>query len=262
MSSLPLVFLFQNCGSTVQNSPPESSLSFPNSSPNLYFKTSEKIIVEVFYEPGAEPYQGTTAAGRLYWSLLEENLNSIFQYRSVKPLVIVPKSLSEMTILPQQNHSQWLGTEIVSLDSRTRQTAPSSQEARFYIYFLNGYYDNGAGPQNGVIGVSLNGTPIIAMFKQVIKSTGGLGPVPKFVEQSTLIHEMGHALGFVNNGVPMKNPHQDVSNGAHTINKDCVMHWLNEGLTDLSKFVQKYVSSGTSVMWGPEVLDDARAFSQ
>ncbi|MEN0059089.1 MAG: hypothetical protein AAGB31_09655, partial [Bdellovibrio sp.] len=116
----------------------------------------------------------------------------------------------------------------------------------------------------GVIGVSLTGTPIIAIFKDVVQSTSGNpnGAVPKFVEQSTMVHEMGHALGFVNNGVPMVTSHQDTAHGAHTTNSNCVMYWLNEGTSDLTQFVLHYINSGNTVMWGSQVLQDAQAYSQ
>jgi hypothetical protein len=40
------------------------------------------------------------------------------------------------------------------------------------------------------------------------------------------------------------------------------MYWQNEGLTDLKTFVQKLIDNNSTVMWGPEVLADAQAFSK
>jgi hypothetical protein len=256
------VMLFQNCGHTEQQQDPLTN--FPFSTAPLYFKSTQKMVIEVYYEPGAEPYVGNTGAGKPYWNIFEDNLNAIFQYRSTKPVIIVPKVIADMTSLPTQGKTQWTANDILQLSSQHRQAEPTSTEAHFYIYFLKGYFDNGSGAQTGVIGVSMGGTPVIAMFKQVIQSTGTVanGPVPKYVEQSTLVHETGHALGFVNNGVPMVTFHQDTAHGAHTTNQDCVMYWQNEGTADLSQFVQKYISSGSTVMWGPEVLQDAQAYSQ
>lgn len=258
--SLSCLLLFQNCGKTEET----FSESFPNSTPSLYFKSTQKIVVEVYYEPGAEPYTGTTLSGMNYWQILEDNLNSIFQYRSFRPVLVIPRALNEMTAIPTQGRGSWLGTDIMSLSNQYRQAEPTATEARFYLYFLKGYYNSGSGPTTSVIGVSLHGTPVIAVFKQVVQSTGNNanGPIPKYVEQSTLVHELGHALGFVNNGVPMATAHQDVAHGAHTTNSSCVMYWQNEGASDLSAFVQNYISSGSTVMWGPEVLQDAQSFSQ
>ena len=90
-----------------------------------------------------------------------------------------------------------------------------------------------------MIGFSINDTPIIAVFKDVVVTSGGPA-VQKFVEQSTLVHEMGHALGFVNNGVPLASSHQDSVHGAHTVNSNCIMYWLNEGASDMAAFVQQF----------------------
>lgn len=220
--------------------------------------------MEIYYETGSEPFTGATAGGMNYWDILEDNLTAIFQYRSTPPTITVPKTLAEMTSIPAQGKTEWTGIDIVNLHKQYHGQLPSSRDSRFYLYFLDGNYSTGSGPETGVIGVSLSGTPIIAIFKDVVRSSGmnPNGVVPRYVEQSTLVHEMGHALGFVNNGVPMVTAHQDTAHGAHSTNTDCVMYWMNEGASDLSQFLQNYISSGDTVMWGPEVLQDAQGYSE
>lgn len=230
---------------------------------NQYFKVSTQVTIEVHYEPGAEPFVGANASGRVYWTILRDNLQAIFQYRSSPPILDVPTQLSEMHPLLAQGRTSWTSQDIQSLFIQNHQNPSSSSEARFYIYFLNGYYNDGSGPNTGTIGVQLTGTPIIAIFKSVVAASGSNpnGPVPKFVEQSTLVHEMGHALGFVNNGVPMTADYQDAAHGAHSNDPNCVMYYLNEGAGDLAAFIQKYLQSSSVTMWGPNVLDDARSIS-
>ncbi|HEY1079550.1 MAG TPA: hypothetical protein VGE46_05615, partial [Bdellovibrio sp.] len=77
-------------------------------------------MVEIYYEPGAEPFTGTTAGGLNYWRILEDNLQAIFQYRSSPPLLDIPKTISAMTLLPAQNKTTWLGTEIAALSNQYR----------------------------------------------------------------------------------------------------------------------------------------------
>ena len=258
-----LILSFQNCGAPQQtSSPPPQSTQVANSI--RYFQRVQQVHVDVFYEPNAAPFTGTTGNGYNYWSVLEENLNAIFQYRSARPSVTVPKSLSSMTVLPAQNKATWTAEDILALHARSPGVPESPEQARFKVYFLRGHYSENGATKTGVIGVSIGGTPVIAMFKSVIESTGAHpnGAVPKFVEQSTLVHEIGHALGLVNNGIPMASPHQDTAHGSHTVNSDCVMFWQNEGASDLVLFVQKYMSSSSRVMWGPEVLADVRAISR
>ena len=243
-----------SCGK--EESKKSEAVTFPLSTASRYFKTSQKVIVEVYYEPGAEPFTGNNPFGRPYWGLLEDNLVSIFQYRSTPPQLTVPKLQSEMRALPAQNKTQWSADDILELNKTYRQASPTESEARFYIYFLNGTLSG----NSGVIGASVNGTPVLAVFKSVVTASGG-AIVQRYVEQSTIIHEMGHALGFVNSGVPMKTPHQDTAHGAHTTNSNCVMYWLNEGTTDLTQFIVHFITTGNTVMWGPEVLADAQNYS-
>lgn len=249
--------LLPGCGKTVLDQSNDLGQLFSQSSATHYFKSSEKVIVEVHYEPGAEPFAGQTAAGRPYWQILEDNLKAVFKFRANQPVVIVPKVISEMNAMPLQNKSTWTADDILNLNKNFKIASPTTSEARFYVYFVNGNYSE----SNNVIGISVNGTPVIGIFKNVITSSGGF-VVQRYVEQSTIIHELGHALGFVNSGVPMKTPHQDTAHGSHTTNPDCVMYWQNEGKADLMNFVGKFISSGNNIMWGPEVLADAEAFSK
>jgi len=251
--------LFQNCGSS-----PSSEDEILALKAQAYFQTSSHFKINVYYEPGAEPFDGNTNTGAPYWNILDDNLTALFQYRSRPPEISVPKALSEMTALPAQSRDRWTSEQLLDLNRSYGFNQNSTGEEHFQIYFVNGYFDDGTGPKTGVIGVSLGASGVIAIFKQVVGSTGSTsnGIVPRFVEQSTLVHEMGHALGFVNNGVPMKNPHQDVAHGAHTTDTDCVMYWQNEGTSNLIAFIQKYMTSSSRVMWGPNILQDAKAISR
>ena len=256
-STLP----FSNCSSPTETATP----LFPfETSGRYYFQDVQRLTMEVYYELAAEPFTGNSPQGRPYWNILKENLAAIFQYRSIMPTLNIPTTKSAMTAIPDQNRAQWTSADILALSEQFRQALPDSQSGRIYVYFVNGNFANESGVQSGVIGVNIRSTPIIVLFKDVIQNSGlnPAGPVPKFVEQSTLVHEMGHALGFVNLGVPMSSAHEDGAHAGHTMNQDCVMYWLNEGASDLSQFVQRFITSSSLVMWGPQVLADAQAFSR
>jgi hypothetical protein len=44
------------------------------------------------------------------------------------------------------------------------------------------------------------------------------------MQGTILVHEMGHLLGLVNNGVPMVTPHEDPEEAHHDADEDCVLH--------------------------------------
>ena len=52
----------------------------------------------------------------------------------------------------------------------------------------------------------------------------------KITEHSVWIHEIGHLLGLVDNGLPMVSDHRDPDpgHGAHDDNELCVMYWAND----------------------------------
>lgn len=255
------MLVFLNCSSAKNGDAGEAQKSADST---RYFQQSSLVELEVHFEPGVEPFVGNTLQGRPYWGILQENLTSIFQYRSAPPVLTVPKTLAEMHATPTQNHSDWTSADILALHARAKIADPAAGAARFYIYFVKGNYSDAGGRQTGVIGVNIGNTPVIAIFKEVIQNnvSNPNGPAAKFIEQSTLVHEMGHALGFVDLGVPMATNHLDGAHPGHTTNTNCVMYWLNEGVSDLQAFVQQYLVSNSVVMWGPEVLQDAKGISR
>ncbi len=248
-----------NGGSSSPSSSGQSNQGLVTDIPALY-STVSQIDVEVFYEPGAVPYEGTTQNGFSYWSILEANISVLFESRSLIPDVYVPRSVDEMTVLSEQNKSSWTPQDILNLAESVVDDYTSSPSTEFYIFFVKGYLNEEGKNETTVIGASLTGTPIIVVFKDVVISTGASQALLKYVEQTTLVHEFGHAMGLVNNGVPLSSSHQDTAHGHHCTNNDCVMYWLNEGLADLIAFVQNYMATGDPVMFGSECLNDAKSY--
>lgn len=259
-------FLFTKASQTAEAAKPVSSYD----SIQTYYSTMNTLDVQAVYEPGAEPLAGSVtlpnSSVKTLWAILEDNLKEVFKNRSQAVSVNVPKELTAMQQIASQGKTSWTSSEIQALAAVYRTSKSTSTSGKFFIAYLNGYYsENGTVNQN-VIGVNLTGTPFIAVFKQVVNSTGdGSTVVGKatraYVEQSTLVHEMGHALGLVNNGVTMTSSHQDSANGKHCTNTACVMYYANSGTSALVTYVQSIiVSGGSNVMFKTECLSDTQSY--
>lgn len=224
----------------------------------LYTSAVSEIRIEIDYETGAEPYTGTTLTSGDPWDLFEANLGALF---SEAPRTLTfPRETSGMEDIGAVTGEDHDIAAILAIAGDHRDLTDGGGVRTFYFVFLEGYYSEGGARLDQVLGVSIGDTGVIAMFKPVIRSTGGLtSDTPRFVEQTTLIHEFGHAAGLVNNGVPLTSAHQDAEHGAHCSNTDCVMYWLNEGAGDIAGFVTRRITSGVEVLFGEECLADARA---
>jgi hypothetical protein len=127
------------------------------------------------------------------------------------------------------------------------------------MVFVSGHFADGNGVNPNVLGVSFGDT--IAMFKDVIKGTASITSpnAERYVEHSTLIHELSHSIGLVDNGVPMAAPHKDATHGAHCNNDQCVMYWLNEGASEATTFAINRLVTGSTILFDDACLADVDA---
>lgn len=217
------------------------------------------VVIEVDYQSTAAPYVGGGPFGRAdLWQVTEDNLVRVF-HKSPKTLT-VPHTLDKMQALSDIAGTTFTADQILAIADAHRNEKSSGTKATFYIVFLDGYLQDGGGTEMSVIGVSIGNTGVIAMFKPVIASTGtGLGGSAMNVEQSTLVHELGHGLGLVGNGVPTTSNHQDTPHGAHCTNTSCTMFWENEGKSNAAAFAQQALGGSSDILFGSECLADLDA---
>lgn len=219
-----------------------------------------RIVVEVDYADGAEPYTGSIVAFGDTWDLTRTNLDRLF---AGKRDLTVPSSLADMQAIGPVADGALTSSEILALAAAHRDMPSAGDTVSYYVVFVDSRFDDGSGPSDSVLGVSIGDTGVIAMFKPVIASSATpLFPnLEKFVEQSVLVHELGHGVGLVNNGVPLTSAHQDSAHGAHCTSDSCVMYWQNEGVSDAAAFARQYVTSGTTILFGAECLADVDALT-
>lgn len=128
--------------------------------------------------------------------------------------------------IPSQNINTWRVSDLQSVEGQFRDHYSNANTTVLYFLYVNGgsEFDNG---NSRVLGISYNGSAL-GMFRDNMDSSATPLLSTAAVEQAVIVHEAGHALGLVNNGIAMVNPHQDSANGAHDVDNNCVMHFSIE----------------------------------
>jgi len=230
---------------------------------NLLLKTSTKVSVEVIYEAGAQPYtENQLNRKQPLWNMLENNLKAIYDARGMNVELVIPKLAENMILIADQNKESWTALEVKDAIAVNKKLSSSDTHAVIHVFFVNRNFNNGESINNNVIGINVTGSMDIAIFKDVVRNMGGAkdGAVAKFSEQSTIIHEIGHAMGLVNNGVSQVNSHHDGEHGAHCSNPECVMYWQNEGTSNMIEYVNQYIKTGDEVMFKASCLEDLSSY--
>lgn len=259
LQAIILTALLISCGK--ESSVSQEALTVDNGQSDeiisILFSTMKSFEAQVFYEEGASPYTGNTAGGKPIWAFFEKNASSALKSEERGIQMVVPKDLSAMTNIGIKGKTSWTSQEIFTL-AESLGKSQTSEKGSVKILFLKGLFANTQGEQPGVLGVQLTNTMTIAIFKDninKIQSSQGR-TVARFSEQAVLIHEFGHALGLVNNGITPQSAHHDSDHGAHCTQRTCVMYYLNEGASDLGEFIRSYILTGDEDLFGTQCLQD------
>lgn len=226
-----------------------------------FYSNSSSLKIDVAYEPGAEPYVNSGFGGSNNFEFTLNNINNLFSGRSNTISVFTDMGLGDMLSIPSQNKTSFTQSEILALGEEYQTLESSEDQGVIFVLFLDGYFKFNGQEQTDVLGVSV-GSFVVAIFKPVISAIPGGGiiggdPKPQ-VEQATVVHEVGHAVGLVDNGVVMHTDHLDGAHGKHCDNQNCVMFWANEGSSGaISLFGGAAV---TELIFGQECIDDITNF--
>jgi hypothetical protein len=224
----------------------------------LFSTAITDVTIEIDYAPGAEPYVDMVKDFGDPWNLFNANALAIFGTRKVA----FPRTLPKMEKLTDVTAKSFTSADILAIAAAHRTEPQYTNAVAFYIVFLPGTFVDDAGTeQKTTLGVSIGNTGVIAMFKPAIsKPVVNPTPAPQFIEQLALIHFLGHAVGFVDNGVPVgenNKAHIDTANGHHCTNKKCAMSVEIESAAGAAAYTS-LIRSFESVLIGQECLSDAR----
>jgi hypothetical protein len=239
-----------------------ASVDAPNSSGPLDVFDPEvvEVRIEIDYESGRAPYTGMIFGWGDSFDLARANIDRLFAGHKT---VSLPTTLPFMQDIGVVSDDELTIDELLQLADAHRDTYDESPRVKtYYVLFVGGVYGEG-GPQPGVLGVTLGDTGVVVMFKDVIAGTASVATpnLERYVEQSTLVHEIGHAVGLVRFGVPLTSSHHDDAHGAHCTNQDCVMYWLNEGASDMAQYTTRLVLARDSILFDAACLADVDALT-
>jgi hypothetical protein len=120
----------------------------------------------------------------------------------------------------------WTSRDVVDLARSSADLQSRDGTVVTHLLFLDGRFE-----QANVLGVAI-GHDTIAIFSQVIRDNcttfNGCLSGPESVFRAVLVHEFGHAMGLVNNGIPMVRNHEDPEHKGHSANCASVMYWAVE----------------------------------
>ena len=232
----------------------------PTGNGQVFEPVVTRVVVEIDHETGEAPFTGPILGFGDTFDLTLANVDRLF---AGKKTLTIPTTLGEMEDVGVIADEELTVADLLALADLHRDQNDAAGTKTYYVLFVGGFFTDNNGPNAGVLGVSLGTTGVIVMFKDVIQSTNipGLPNVVRFVEQSTLIHEIAHAAGLVNNGVPLASAHQDGQHGAHCNNDNCVMYFANEGASDAAAFVQRQVLTGDTILFDDACLGDVDALT-
>lgn len=172
----------------------------------LSSNTYTSLTLEIQYAPGMKPQDAS----------INNLVNFLNSYLN-KPggITIAQKQVGSIGVATASTN------DVVNFTDQNRSVYTDGNNIAVYLYFADADYAT-----KDVIGISYRNTAIALFEKTIQAKTGGLNQASRVkVESGTLMHEMGHLLGLVNNGTPMVKAHEDGSHQGHCSNSNCLMYY-------------------------------------
>lgn len=251
------ILFFDSCQNATNND--SNTQAQNNLARQIFLDSNNEFIVKVVYEIGATPYTGTIGlTTNETWDITQSSYQAIFQ-NHVGRVITVPKTVGAFTQISDQGKTTWTASELIALGaSVSPDTVVTNNKATVTVVFVNGLFEG----NSGILGVHFSGYSFAFVFKDVVTSVGGTPIDQRYVEQGTIVHELGHVIGFVNNGVPLTSNYHDQAHPKHSLNSNCVMYWTVESSSTILGFLTNTILANRLNLFEAEVLNDAGACHQ
>lgn len=175
-----------------------------------------RLVLEVDIVEDMEPRDGVESA-----------MEDLFEDILDKPDGV--DAIRDDVLAPRGSDHEWSFSELQDLAADTFDLEVDDSTTVLHTMWLDGRSDRDS--EDGVI-LGLQFGRHIVLFKETIDDvcTSAAFPLPpgptcRAAERGIWTHEIGHAIGLVDNGLPMVEDHKDPERGAHSKNDDCIMYW-------------------------------------
>lgn len=175
------------------------------------------MVIEIDYAPGYLPESSST-------DLLKQRLESVCEKPRGISFTFTETDFSVTEV--------WQADDVRELGDDAKSTDPQSGSTlTWQILFPAGTYED-----ESVLGVAVDASTV-AVFKDSIDDAENIfrRPSAEKIENSVLVHEVGHLLGLVNIVYTSPVDHEDSSHPGHSNNEDSVMYWAVES-TSIANF--------------------------
>lgn len=204
-----------------------------------------KLVLELDYVAGQEPRSASE-------SKIIETLGGVL----AKPGGITFARHAQ--IASRGADHAWSFSELDALAKETFDVPVDPDTTKMHVLFVDGHSDKDS--QGGkVLGLAWAHTHLV-IFKKTIEDacrsglTGALAEkVCEDAEKGVWVHELGHLLGLVDNGLAMATPHSDPNHPAHDRSDACVMFWAYDTGNFLDELRSRVIGGTAS----PLDFDDA-----
>lgn len=244
---------FQSCTTQSDSTSDAAQLTITN---KVFSDSVTNFKVNVVYEVGATPYTGNLdLALNDTWDITKDSYTALFQNHVGRTLTI-PNATNQMTQIADQVKTTWQTNELLALGSAQAVALQVGSQINITVIYLNGTYQG----NNSILGIHFTGNPFVFIFKDVVTSTGGNSTDQRYVEQATVVHEVGHAVGLVNNGLPMTTAHEDGAHAKHASDTQCVMYWAVESSSTILSGLNHFITGSQLNLFGANSLADGRSY--
>ncbi len=251
-----LMFTFLFACSEDKKSPLDTEQSQAQIAQAISEPGSWKFKVHVHYDVRAEPYTGSVYQNQNnLWDISTASLVSLFQFIQGRT-VEVPQSLNQMKQITPQLNDSWTTSELIEVAEQFAEPLLGNFLINAYVIYLEGTFKGDL----SILGTHLKGKNYIFIFKDAVKAINGTDEERKIAEQATILKQLGHMMGLVNQGIPQVTNHEDDNHPGHSIQRDCVMYHAIGDPNQILNFLSDEITNKELNFYGAEVTADISNF--